>query len=132
MSEGFLILWGLFAATFLAATLLPGGSEAALFGVLKIDPGLFWPALLVATAGNTLGGMTSYFLGRWIPQHRQLKGLERVRRHGTAVLLLSWLPVIGDPMCIAAGLLRLDPWRSAAFIATGKFARYLVVALLAA
>jgi hypothetical protein len=83
----FLILWGLFVATFLAATLLPGGSEAALFGVLKLDPGLLWPALAVATAGNTLGGLTSYFIGRSIPQHRTLKGLDRVRRHGTAILL---------------------------------------------
>lgn len=132
MTEGFFVLWGLFVATFLAATLLPGGSEAALFGVLKLDPGLLWPALVVATLGNTLGGLTSYFIGRSIPQHRTLRGLERVRRHGTVILLLSWLPVVGDPMCVAAGLLRLNPWRSAAFIATGKFGRYLVVAFLAA
>lgn len=131
MTEGFLVLWGLFVATFLAATIFPGGSEAALFGVLKLDPGLLWPALIVATIGNTLGGLTSYFIGRSIPQHRTLRGLERVRRHGTAILLLSWLPVVGDPMCVAAGLLRLNPWRSAAFIATGKFGRYLVVAFLA-
>ena len=131
MTEGFFVLWGLFVATFLAATLLPGGSEAALFGVLKLDPALFWPALVVATIGNTLGGLTSYFIGRSIPQHRTLRGLERVRRHGTVVLLLSWLPVVGDPMCVAAGLLRLNPWRSAAFITTGKFGRYLVVAFLA-
>lgn len=130
MTEGFLILWGLFVATFLAATLLPGGSEAALFAVLKLDPTLLWPALAVATIGNTLGGLTSYFIGRSIPQHRTLKGLERVRRYGTAILLLSWLPVVGDPMCVAAGLLRLNPWRSAAFIAAGKFGRYLLVAFL--
>ena len=131
MTEGFLVLWGLFVATFLAATLFPGGSEAALFGVLKLDPGLLWPALIVATIGNTLGGLTSYFIGRSIPQHRTLRSLERVRRHGTAILLLSWLPVVGDPMCVAAGLLRLNPWVSAAFIATGKLGRYLVVAFLA-
>ena len=131
MTEEFFVLWGLFVATFLAATLLPGGSEAALFGVLKLDPGLLWPALVVATIGNTLGGLTSYFIGRSIPQHRTLRGLERVRQHGTVILLLSWLPVVGDPMCVAAGLLRLNPWRSAAFIATGKFGRYLVVAFLA-
>jgi membrane protein YqaA with SNARE-associated domain len=131
MTEGFLVLWGLFVASFLAATLLPGGSEAALFGVLKLDPGLLWAALAVATIGNTLGGLTSYFIGRSIPQHRTLKGLERVRRHGAAILLLSWLPIVGDPMCVAAGLLRLNPWLSAAFIATGKFGRYLAVAFLA-
>ena len=133
MTEGSsLVLWGLFAATFLAATLLPGGSEVALFGVLKINPGLLWPALVVATIGNTLGGMTSYLIGRCIPQHGKLKGLERVRRHGSVILLLSWMPIVGDPICVAAGLLRLNPWLSAAFIATGKFGRYLVVAFLAA
>ena len=132
MTEGFFVLWGLFVATFLAATVLPGGSEAALFAVLKLDPELLWPALAVATIGNTLGGLTSYFIGRSIPQHRMLRGLERVRRHGTAILLLSWLPVVGDPMCVAAGLLRLNPWLSAAFMATGKFGRYLAVAYFAA
>ena len=132
MSEGILLLWGLFVASFLAATLLPGGSEVALFSVLKVDPDLLWPALIVATIGNTLGGMISYWIGRVVPQPQKLKGLEGVRRHGTAILLLSWMPIVGDPMCVAAGLLRLNPWRSAAFIATGKFGRFLVIAFLAA
>jgi membrane protein YqaA with SNARE-associated domain len=132
MSEGFLLLWGLFVASFLAATLLPGGSEVALFSVLKIDPGLWWPALAAATIGNTLGGMVSYMIGRVVPQHRKLKGLEKVRRHGTAILLLSWMPIVGDAMCVAAGLLRLNPWLSAAFMAAGKFSRFLVIAFLAA
>ena len=63
-----LSLWALFASSFLAATLLPGGSEAALFGVLKIHPQQYWPALAVATFGNTLGGMSSYLIGRLFPQ----------------------------------------------------------------
>ena len=61
-------LWALFVSSFLAATLLPGGSEAVLYGVLKFHPGGYWVALAVATAGNTLGGMSSWLIGRIIPQ----------------------------------------------------------------
>lgn len=127
-----LSLWTLFASSFLAATLLPGGSEAVLFGILKGHPQVFWPAIAVATIGNTLGGMSSYLIGRFLPQHRDLRGLARVRQHGTPVLLLSWVPIIGDAFCVAAGWLRLNPWLSAAFMATGKFGRYIVVAQIAA
>jgi membrane protein YqaA with SNARE-associated domain len=127
-----LSLWTLFASSFLAATLLPGGSEAVLFGILKAEPLLYWPALLLATAGNTLGGMSSYLIGRFIPQRGELKGLKRVREHGTPVLLFSWVPIVGDAFCVAAGWLRLSPTLSAAFMAIGKFTRYLVIAFLAA
>lgn len=130
--DGLFVLWGLFVASFLSATLLPGGSEVVLFGILQLNPELFWPALAAATIGNTLGGVTSYLIGRSLPLHRKLKGLEKVREHGTAILLLSWVPIVGDPMCVAAGYLRLNPWSSAAFIATGKLGRYLVIAFLAA
>lgn len=124
-------LWTLFASSFLAATLLPGGSEAVLFGVLKLHPDQLWAALGVATLGNTLGGMSSYLLGRFIPQKTVMKGLERVQKYGAPMLLLSWIPVIGDPLCVAAGWLRLNPWLSALYIAAGKFARYWVIAVLA-
>ena len=130
--DGFLVLWGVFVGSFLAATLLPGGSEVILFGTLKMEPRLFWPALAAATTGNTLGGLVSYLIGRSIPAHRKLKALERVRQHGSAVLLLAWLPVVGDALCVAAGFLRLNLWLSAAFMATGKFGRYLVIAFFAA
>jgi membrane protein YqaA with SNARE-associated domain len=125
-------LGALFVSSFLAATLLPGGSEAVLFGVLKLHPDQLWAALAVATLGNTLGGMSSWLIGRLIPPTRPLKGLEIVRRWGSPVLLLSWVPVIGDPLCVAAGWLRLNPWWSVLFIALGKFARYWVIAVLAA
>lgn len=125
-------LWALFASSFLAATLLPGGSEAVLFGVLKLHPEQLWPALGVATLGNTLGGMSSYLIGRVIPQKSGLKGLAAVRRYGSPALLLSWVPFVGDPLCVAAGWLRLNPWLSALFMALGKFARYLAVSGFAA
>ena len=124
-------LWALFASSFLAATLLPGGSEAVLFGVLKLHPQQLWPALAIATAGNTLGGLSSYVIGRVIPQRGELKGLDWVRRYGAAALLLSWVPIVGDPLCVAAGWLRINPWLATAGMAAGKFARYVVIAGLA-
>jgi membrane protein YqaA with SNARE-associated domain len=125
-------LGALFVSSFLAATLLPGGSEAVLFGVLKLHPDQLWAALAVATLGNTLGGMSSWLIGRLIPPTRPLKGLEIVRRWGSPVLLLSWVPLLGDPLCVAAGWLRFNPWWSVLFIALGKFARYWVIAVFAA
>lgn len=127
-----LSLWTLFVGSFLAATLLPGGSEAVLFAVLRSHPQLYWPALIVATLGNTFGGMSSYLIGRFFPQRREMKGLARVRQHGTPLLLLSWVPIVGDAFCVAAGWLRLNPWLSAVFMAGGKFCRYIVVAYFAA
>ena len=124
-------LWTLFASSFLAATLLPGGSEAVLFAVLKLHPGQMWPALAVATLGNTLGGMSSYLIGRIIPRKKDIRGLATIRKFGAAALLLSWVPIVGDPICVAAGWLRINPWSSMLFMTTGKFARYTIVVLLA-
>jgi len=123
-------LTALFASSFLAATLLPGGSEAVLFGALKLHPDQLWLMLAVATLGNTLGGLSSYLIGRLIPQKTQLKGLPALQRWGSPALLLSWVPLIGDPLCVAAGWLRLNPWLAMLFIAIGKFARYWIIAVL--
>ena len=128
-------LSALFFSSFLAATVLPGGSEAVLFGVLKLNPHQYWPALAVATVGNTLGGMSSYLIGRLIPTHKRqehLRSVRWVKLHGSPIFLLSWVPLIGDPLCIAAGWLRINPWLSLLFMACGKFARYLAVASVAA
>jgi len=124
-----LSLWGLFISSFLAATLLPGGSEAVLFGVLKLHPELFWPALLLGTLGNTLGGLVTFGMGWMLPQTQQLKHVEKVRRYGTPALMLAWVPLIGDALCLAAGWLRLNWWQAALFMAIGKFARYWVIAV---
>lgn len=126
----------LFASSFLAATLLPGGSEAVLVGVLLKYPELHWQALILATIGNTLGGMSSYWIGRFLPDEKTLlkksaghsRGLEWVRRHGAPILLLSWAPLIGDALCVAAGWLRVYWLWALLFIAVGKFARYWVIA----
>jgi len=130
MSEG-ASLWALFASSFLAATLLPGGSEVVLFGVLKLHPDELVSAIGVATLGNALGGMSSYLIGRVIPPKTDLPGLPAVQKYGSPVLLLSWVPFIGDPLCVAAGWLRINAVAATAFIAAGKFARYIAVAAIA-
>lgn len=128
-------LWGLFASAFLSATLLPGGSEAVLAYLAAVGGHHGLLLLGVASAGNTLGGMSSWLIGRLIPAGRiQRPGLHpavaRVRRFGSPALLLSWVPVIGDPLCVAAGWLRVPwPW-ALLFIAAGKITRYAVVLLL--
>ncbi|GAB4127939.1 MAG: YqaA family protein [Sideroxydans sp.] len=121
-------LTSLFFSSFLGATLLPGGSEAVLFAVLKTYPESLWSALLLATLGNTLGGMVSFGMGWLLPMTQQLKHVESVRKYGTPALLLAWMPFIGDALCLAAGWLRLNPWQAALFMALGKFARYALVA----
>ncbi len=121
-------LGGLFAAAFTSATILPGNSEIVLAAVLKAGASVPL-ALLVATVGNTLGGLTTYLLGRFIPARvKEGPALARTRRYGPALLLLSWVPVVGDAICAAAGFLRL-PWLACTLaMAAGKLARYAVVA----
>jgi membrane protein YqaA with SNARE-associated domain len=121
-------LAGLFLASFLSATLLPGGSEAVLFALIRLHPDQTLPALLLATLGNTLGGMVTYGMGRLLPQHIAPEKSALARRHGPPVLLLAWVPVIGDALCGAAGWLRLPAPACAAWMAAGKAARYAAVA----
>ena len=132
-------LLALFTSSFLAATLLPGGSEAVLAGVLVAYPDILWHALILATIGNTLGGMSSYLIGRLLPDEKAIvkkmggsvRGLEWVRSHGAPILLLSWTPVIGDALCVAAGWLKINWLWAMFFMAIGKFARYWIVATAA-
>jgi membrane protein YqaA with SNARE-associated domain len=121
-------LAGLFLSSFLSATLLPGNSEIVLGALQMHDPTLRWSAIAVATVGNTLGGMTSYAIGRVVPKPEENRAVRWLHRHGPAALLLSWVPVIGDALCVASGWLRQDALAAAAFMAAGKFVRYLMVA----
>ena len=122
-------LVSLLLATFLAATLIPLSSEAALFAVLKLHQDLLWPALAIATLGNTLGGLTSYLIGRLIGRKKPIRHVERVRRYGAPILVFAWLPLVGDALCVAAGWLRLDWVSVAAWQALGRFARYWLVSV---
>ncbi|MBI4293823.1 MAG: DedA family protein [Betaproteobacteria bacterium] len=121
-------LASLLAAAFLAATLIPMSSEAALFAVLRLHDQLFWPALGVATIGNTLGGFTSYLIGRYFGAKKPLAHVDRVRRAGAPALLLAWLPLVGDAICVAAGWLKLNWAQVIVYQAIGRFARYYLVA----
>jgi len=121
-------LLALFLASFLSASLLPGGSEVALFAVVRQHPDQTAAALVLATIGNTLGGMSTYLLARLLPQKELPLRLEAVKRYGVAALFFSWAPVIGDALCAAAGWLRLNWLASMLWMALGKFGRYAVVA----
>lgn len=121
-------LAGLFVSSFLAATLLPGGSEAVLFALLRLHPELLWPALILATVGNTLGGLSTYVLARLLPQKLGEKPLALARRWGAPVLVLAWAPVVGDALCVAAGWLRLAWLPCTLWMALGKALRYGIIA----
>ena len=125
-------LLGLFAASFAAATLFPLPSEAALFAYLQLHPENAALAVAVATIGNTAGGMTSYLIGRLIPQKKlDSRAIQRVRRYGAPVTLLAWLPIVGDALSVAAGWLRIHWAAVLGFMATGRLLRYIAVAALA-
>lgn len=115
-------------SAFLAATLIPMSSEAALYAVLKFHPDLWWPAVGVATLGNTAGGMTTYLIGRFLGHRRPLQRLETMRRWGAPALLLAWLPLVGDGLVLAAGWLKLNWIAAVVFQVLGRFARYWLVA----
>lgn len=173
-------LWILFITGFLSATLLPGGSEAALLATLAIEEYPLQHIIIFATLGNTLGGLTCYWLGFLVPQRilseengrhqglhngdpnsiddphdasdicrfsetinidgpntverknsrvnckksASIHALSWLSRYGYLVLLLSWLPIIGDPLCLAAGWLRMRFLPCLLFIMLGKLLRY--------
>ncbi|OGT20858.1 MAG: hypothetical protein A2V90_04480 [Gammaproteobacteria bacterium RBG_16_57_12] len=139
MNDSFLTspdLWGLFLSAFVSATLLPGGSELVL-AYLSMEqqhpPLLLWG---IATAGNSLGGMSSWLLGRLAsrrllaPKPSQQRAIGYLIKWGRPMLLLSWLPVIGDGLCLAAGWLRIHPLTALLWIGLGKGLRYGVVMAL--
>jgi membrane protein YqaA with SNARE-associated domain len=124
-----------FVVSFISATLLPLGSEPAVFALIKLNPQLFWPAILVATAGNTLGGALDWWLGygahkvvdKYRHSHTHVRALEWLERMGPPACLLSWLPVVGDPLCAVAGWLKLPFWPCVGYMLAGKFLRYLTM-----
>jgi membrane protein YqaA with SNARE-associated domain len=123
----------LFIIALVSATLLPLGSEPALWGLVSLNPALFWPAVIVATVGNTLGGMVTYWMGygaerayeRLLHKSVQARALVWLQRFGPPACLLSWLPVVGDPLCAVAGWLRLAFWPCVVYMAIGKCVRYI-------
>ena len=131
---------GLFAVAFVAATLLPAHSEVALVGLLLSGHYSPWLLVAVASAGNILGSCVNWVLGRFAERLRDRKwfpvsprALDKAqgwyRRYGRWSLLLSWAPVIGDPLTVAAGFLREPLWSFLILVAIAKTARYAVLAL---
>ncbi len=124
-----------FVVSFISATLLPLGSEPVVFGLVKLNPDLFWPAILVATLGNTLGGALDWWLGfgahkavdKYQGRTTHLKALAWLEKLGPKACLLAWLPGIGDPLCAVAGWLKFPFWLCVMYMAIGKFLRYLTM-----
>lgn len=124
----------LFLSAFISSTIAPGGSEALFLYLLAQQERPWLELLLVATAGNTLGALTTWLLGwlaalgydRWAHKApaEDSKALVLVKRWGNVALLFSWLPLIGDALCLAAGWLRLPFSGSLVAIAVGKLLRY--------
>ena len=132
---------GLFIAAFLAATILPLSSEVVLTGLLL--GGLSPMSLIaVATAGNVLGSLTNYVLGYWvsleaikrwlkISPEEFLRAEKRFHKYGLASLLFAWVPIIGDPITVVAGFLRIRILWFLILVTAGKLARYVVLTYLA-
>ena len=129
----------LFAAAFIAATLLPAQSEAVLVGLLVAGDHPALALVLVAGVGNVLGATVNYVLGRaalgfqdrrWFPAGPAAlaRASAWYARYGRWSLLLSWAPVIGDPLTVAAGLLREPLWSFLLLVALAKFGRYTILA----
>lgn len=133
-------LFGLFLACLLSATVLPFSSEAIVAGALLLGyPG--WVIVLVATLGNTVGGMISFSMGwlckwdwleRWFKVKREKieRFRHRIDRYGEWAALLTWLPIVGDPLAIAMGFMRLNPWWTMLIMFIGKCLRYIVTTYL--
>jgi membrane protein YqaA with SNARE-associated domain len=127
-----------FFVAMVSATLLPMGSEFAVIGLVKLNLDMFWPAVFVATVGNTLGGMISWWMGygaelayeRVAHKKFEARALKYLERFGPKACLLSWLPGVGDPLCAVAGWLKMPLWPCTMYMAIGKFARYVTMTAL--
>jgi len=133
---------GLFFAAFGAATLLPLQSEAVLVGLLLSGNYNLWLLQGIATLGNVLGSVVNWWLGRWVEHFKQRRWfpvndeqLEKARNHyerwGHWTLLLSWVPIIGDPLTLVAGVMREPLWRFLLLVTLAKSVRYGVLAAVA-
>ena len=124
-----------FIVSLVSATLLPLGSEPAVFGLIKLNPDLYWATILVATAGNALGGAINWWMGFGAKRayegfkHSsvQAKALAWLERLGPKACFFAFLPLVGDPLATLAGWLKLPFWQCFLYGALGKFLRYLVM-----
>jgi len=128
--------WGLFVGSFLASTLIPLSADVLLVGMLAMG-GEAWTCVLVASVGNWLGGVTSYYLGwlgrwdwleRWFKMRREQLERQKARidRFGVWLALLTWLPLVGDLFSVALGFYKVNPRATLLFMFIGRFVRFLV------
>ena len=133
---------GLFFAALLAATLIPAQSESVLVGLLLSKQFVPWLLVAVATLGNTLGSVLNWWLGRslqrfahkrWFPVNEAAlhKAQTHFQRYGYWSLLLSWLPIVGDPLTMIAGVLRVPLLPFVLLVGAAKLTRYALLAWLA-
>ncbi|QSR35924.1 hypothetical protein CFI10_13115 [Marinobacterium iners] len=136
MSDLLLNPLGLFLSALISSTLLPGGSEALLAWLVASGEHPLWLLLLMATVGNVLGSLITWGMGYWVAHRFPLRALDKpehqrarhwIERYGALVLLLAWLPVVGDPLCFVAGWLRVNLFASLVAITLGKLLRYAVI-----
>lgn len=124
-------LTSVFIISMVSATMVPLGSEPAVFAVVKANEAMFWPAILVATVGNTIGGAINYVLGhsakKTFAKERKTRWFKWLEHYGPKTMLLSWLPGVGDPLCSLAGWLHLPFWPSVTYMMIGKFLRYVTM-----
>lgn len=127
-------LTSVFVISIVSATLLPLGSEPAVFAVVKANGALFWPAIAVGTLGNTIGGIIDYWMGYGAKQafarERETHWFGWLQRFGAKAMLLAWLPGVGDPLCTLGGWLKLPFWPCVVYMAIGKFLRYVTMTTL--
>ncbi len=128
---------GLFIISFLAATIIPFSSEGLL--AIFVASGLpLWPSILIATLGNTLGGVSTYYLGyiakwKWITKYLKVSEVKadktklQIQKYGVPIAFFTWLPIVGDLIALALGLVKANFAKVLLFMFTGKLARYIVI-----
>ena len=128
----------LFISAVLSATLVPGSSELVFAGLIILYPDLTLSLYLTATLGNTLGVLVNWYLGYWLSRfadkrwfpvsaERLTQASSRLHRYGSWLLLLSWIPILGDALTVAAGVIRIGLVRFLVLVAAGKAVRYAAV-----
>lgn len=124
-------LSSVFVISLVSATLLPMGSEPAVFAVVKADISMFWPVIVVATVGNTLGGVINYWMGygahETFAKEKKTRWFGWLERFGPKAMFMTWLPGVGDPISTLGGWLKLPFWPCVGYMALGKFLRYVLM-----
>ena len=121
-----------FVVSFISATLLPLGSEPAVFGFVKLNPHLLWQTVIVATIGNSLGGIVDYWMGFGVKQvvapqtGAKATAMRWLEKFGPKAMFLAFLPVVGDPLCAVGGWLKMPFWPCVMWMTIGKFLRYAI------